>query len=81
MTWMQQWRQCLPCLKSIFSIAVKFFSGSWNLNTVKELPVLGKLMLESQSKTVNLLPIGAKSHYFLQPFGEPPSELNNLYMP
>jgi hypothetical protein len=40
---------------------------------------LGKLILESQSKTVNLLQLSVPQvPLFLQPFGAPPSEVEQL---
>jgi hypothetical protein len=51
-----------PMLSQFFSIAVKFFSTvlETNLHSQKPEPV-GKLMLESQSKTVNLLQLSVPS--------------------
>jgi hypothetical protein len=69
-----------PCSSQFFSIAVKFFSTVLETNhTVKGAWPVGKLMLESQSKTVNLLQLSVPQvPLFLQPFGEPPSEVEQL---
>jgi hypothetical protein len=50
-----------------------------NFNTVKGACPVGKLILESQSKTVNLLQLSVpQSPIILQPFGDPPSEVEQL---
>jgi hypothetical protein len=73
----------LPCLKSIFQYCGKilFYRFETNLDTVKGSWPVGKLILESQSKTVNFVAIGAASPIFLQPLVSHHQKLNNLYMP
>jgi hypothetical protein len=56
-----------------------FFRFETNFNTVKGACPVGKLILESQSKTVNLLQLSVPQvPLFLQPFGDPPSEVEQL---
>jgi hypothetical protein len=72
--------QCLPYSALIFQYCDRtlFFRFETNFNTVKGACPVGKLILESQSKN-NLLQLSVPQvPLFLQPFGDPPSEVEQL---
>jgi hypothetical protein len=75
---MLQWRRCLPCSKSIFSIAVKLFSTvlETNLYTVKGAWPVGKLMLKANRK--QLICCSYLVAIIFTTLCEPPSEVEQL---